>query len=209
MFVSMRTYTGITRIDEVLERGRQGLLPILTAQPGYHAYFFFECDDGTACGVSVFDTEAQSDDAYAKAREWVAGNLKDLAPNPPKIVKGEVTQEATVPKQVGEGDYVTVQTTTGVAPKERTLQAVREKVLPDLMSAPGLRGLYSFRDDTDESRMVAVVFCGTKQDAERVHARAWQLMQERLPDIYPNKPTFAGGKALFVDVASSRAGAAA
>jgi heme-degrading monooxygenase HmoA len=205
MFVSMRTYTGMTRIDEVLARGTRGLVPILTAQPGFRGYFFFACDDGTARGVSVFDTEAQSDAAYATAREWVASNLKDLAPHPPSIVKGEVTQPGAVPREVREGDYAIVQTFTGVAPRARALQAVRERVLPDLMDDPGLRGFYSFRDDTDESRMTSVVFCATQQDAERAGARAWDLMHGRLPDIYPNQPTYTGGKALVARVAPGRA----
>jgi hypothetical protein len=50
-------------------------------------------------------------------------------------------------------------------------------------------------------RMLSIVFCPTQQDAERVLARAWELMHERLPDIYPNRPTYTGGKALVARVA--------
>jgi len=194
MFVPVRIYNGVSDFDEVAKQGRTGLAPRLREQPGFRAYHLVRCDDGSLRSMSCFDTEEQSEAAYGVTRDWVVSNLARLVPNTPTILTGEVTQQGAIPKEDGYGSYVSFQSAKGAAPKSQAVPVSREKIIPEIMKDPGIRGFYPFRDTSDESHLVSVAFFKDQADATRIHDRIWELMRERAPEIYPNKPTWVGGR---------------
>jgi hypothetical protein len=53
-----------------------------------------------------------------------------------------------------------------------------------------MMGLYIFRDEGDITNMAGAAFMASEADAKRLNARTWELMQERMPQTYPNAPVF-------------------
>jgi heme-degrading monooxygenase HmoA len=194
MFVSVRIYNGVSNFDEVAKQGRAGLAPRMREQPGFRAYHLVHCEDGSVRSMSCFDTREQSEAAYAITRDWVTSNLGHLVPTPPTILKGEVTQQGAIPKEDGYDSYLSFQSARGAGPKSQAVPVSRERIVPEIMKDPGIKGFYSFRDASDESHLVSVAFFQDAADAQRVHDRIWELMQERAPEVYPNKPTWVGGR---------------
>jgi len=82
--------------------------------------------------------------------------LGHLLPNPPTILEGEVTQQGAVPKEDGYDSYVSFQSAKGAGPKSQAMPVSREKIVPEIMKDPGIKGFYSFRDTSDESHLVSV-----------------------------------------------------
>ena len=53
MFVVIRRYAAGARASEVARRVGEGLVPILTKLPGFHAYYCFVGEDGRPVSVSI------------------------------------------------------------------------------------------------------------------------------------------------------------
>ncbi len=94
MFVVIRRYAAGARASEVAWRVGEGLVPILTKQPGFRAYYCFVGEDGRPVSVSIVDSRAAAVAANERAREWVAANMADLIPDPPEITMGEMLVDA-------------------------------------------------------------------------------------------------------------------
>jgi hypothetical protein len=63
--------------EEAAELGRNGMLPIFQAQPGFVRYGLALLDDGKVASVSVWETHAEAEAANAMAADWVAANLAE------------------------------------------------------------------------------------------------------------------------------------
>jgi heme-degrading monooxygenase HmoA len=60
--------------QEIVEKSRAGVLPLLKQQPGFLAYGVI-VQDGKIFSMSAWDTEADAKAADDKARGWVAENI--------------------------------------------------------------------------------------------------------------------------------------
>jgi hypothetical protein len=60
--------------QEIVEKSRAGVLPLLKQQPGFVAYGVI-VQDGKIFSMSAWDTEADAKAADDKARGWVAENI--------------------------------------------------------------------------------------------------------------------------------------
>ena len=60
--------------QEIVEKARVGILPILKEQPGFIAYGVI-VQDGTIFSVSAWDSENDAEAADGAARGWVAENI--------------------------------------------------------------------------------------------------------------------------------------
>ena len=76
-------------IDEVMRAGR-GLTWALGQAPGFVAYAVLDTGDGALASVSVFETQAELEDADHIAARWVAEHLATALPHPPHVSTGEV-----------------------------------------------------------------------------------------------------------------------
>lgn len=94
MFVVIRRYAAGARAGEVAQRVGEGLVPVLRKLRGFRAYYAFVGDDGRPVSVSIVENRAAAAAANEHAREWVAGNMRDLVPDPPEVMMGEMLVDA-------------------------------------------------------------------------------------------------------------------
>jgi heme-degrading monooxygenase HmoA len=59
--------------EQLIERARTGLLPILKKSPGFIAYGVIVQDD-QAVSISAWNTESDAQAAAATAKEWIVQN---------------------------------------------------------------------------------------------------------------------------------------
>jgi hypothetical protein len=94
MFVVVRSYpAGGARAEEVARRVGEGLVPVLTALPGFRAYYAF-AEDGRPVSVSVTASRDGAVVANERARAWVAANMADLVSGPANVTMGEMLVDA-------------------------------------------------------------------------------------------------------------------
>jgi hypothetical protein len=63
--------------EELVDRARQGLAPILRNSPGFVFYSVSDVGDGRLVSVSTWETREQAEAAAANSAEWVSENLAD------------------------------------------------------------------------------------------------------------------------------------
>ena len=96
MYVTVRRYEGVTDPSEVGRQVDEGFMPIISAMPGFVAYYFVDAGDGVMISTSVFEHKDAEEQSNWRAGEFVAKNLAPLLPNPPQITAGElVAHKAT------------------------------------------------------------------------------------------------------------------
>jgi hypothetical protein len=69
---------------------RKSLYPLVRKQPGFVSYSLIDAGGGLLTSVSVFNTRKQAEAANGAVRELVQQVFKELPPNPPAVVVGEV-----------------------------------------------------------------------------------------------------------------------
>jgi hypothetical protein len=101
MYATQRRYDGIdqSRIDELTRKVNDGLIPKLSALPGFQGFFMTEAGNGIVKSISFFDTSTQADDSTRVAAEWTQEeHLESLLPNVPKVsVTKVIAHETTAP----------------------------------------------------------------------------------------------------------------
>jgi hypothetical protein len=93
MHATIRRYEAIdqTRINELVKKAEDGLLPRLSESPGFKGYYLIEAGSGVISSVGFFDTEANAEESTRIASDWVREEkLETALPNSPKITSGEV-----------------------------------------------------------------------------------------------------------------------
>ena len=94
MYASIRRYQGQPgQTAETISRVKQGLLPLLTAQPGFTSYAALEAGNDVAVSFSLYESRATADAANQAAASWVKSNLADLV-GPGEVMVGEVLASA-------------------------------------------------------------------------------------------------------------------
>lgn len=76
--------------DELVERARQGLAPILRDSPGFVFYSVTNVGAERFVSVSTWETREQAEAATAKSADWVSENLADSVELEENLV-GEMT----------------------------------------------------------------------------------------------------------------------
>ena len=95
MYVTIRKYPGCKNVKEANRVAMAELLPLLRTIAGFRSYVIVDTGNDTITSIGTFDSKESADNANQQARAWSAGSaLKDLLPNPPEIIVGEVLGEA-------------------------------------------------------------------------------------------------------------------
>jgi heme-degrading monooxygenase HmoA len=76
--------------DELIERPRRGLAPILRDSPGFVFYSTTDVGGRRFVSVSTWQTREQSEAAAAKSAEWVRENMADSVSLEENLI-GEMT----------------------------------------------------------------------------------------------------------------------
>ena len=98
MHVTFNRYEGIdrNRIDDVVKKVDESLMPRLSELPGFGGYYLIEAGNGVLNSIGFFDTQAQSAEFTRVAATWIREEkLESTLPNPPKVTNGEVLVQRT------------------------------------------------------------------------------------------------------------------
>lgn len=93
MHATIRRYDGIdvTRINDVVEKVNDTLVPKLRELPGFAGYYLIEGSSGVLSSLGLFETSEQADESTKLVSKWITDEKLDSAmPNPPKITSGKV-----------------------------------------------------------------------------------------------------------------------
>lgn len=91
MHGSIRRYrVKSNNVDEVINRVRSGLLPLLEKTPGFVAYYTMGPHDGKVTSFTICDNQAAVEQVNRIAVDWVKRTLPDDLSDP-EIIAGELT----------------------------------------------------------------------------------------------------------------------
>ena len=90
MYVAVRRYDGVPDSQKVARLVQEKYVPIISEMPGFVAYYCVHAGDGVMVSTSVFEHKDAEEQSTFRAGEFVAKDLGQLAPNPPKVTAGEV-----------------------------------------------------------------------------------------------------------------------
>jgi len=93
MHVTFNRYEGIdrNRIDDVVKKVDESLMPRLSELPGFGGYYLIEAGNGVLSSIGFYDTAEHADESTRVATNWVREQkLEQALPNAPKITTGEV-----------------------------------------------------------------------------------------------------------------------
>ena len=98
MHATIRRFEGVdmTRMNEVVGKVNETLIPQLRELPGFTGYFLIEADNGIQSSLSLFETREQADESTKVVTKWISDeNFNKAIPNPPKITTGKVVAHST------------------------------------------------------------------------------------------------------------------
>ena len=93
MHATIRRYEGIdvTRINDVVGKVNDTLVPKLRELPGFAGYFLIEGSSGVLSSLGLFETSEQADESGKLATKWINDEQFGSAiPGAPKITSGKV-----------------------------------------------------------------------------------------------------------------------
>jgi len=93
MHATIRRYEGVdaTRINDVVGKVNDTLVPQLRELPGFAGYYLIEGSSGVLSSLGLFETSEQADQSTVLVSKWITDEKLDSAiPKPPKITSGKV-----------------------------------------------------------------------------------------------------------------------
>ena len=77
-------------LDEVVQRVNDTFVPSITTMPGFVDFYLVRLDNDTVSTLSVFETQAEAQEANTFFADWAKRELASLLQGPPEIAVGEV-----------------------------------------------------------------------------------------------------------------------
>jgi heme-degrading monooxygenase HmoA len=178
MHVILSRYAGLApRVGEAAPKVREGFVPLVSGCPGFLGYAALASEQGDIWAVTVWEDAAAAAGSRDRIRGWVRDNLRGIAPEEPTERKaGDAMLHALAePQSGGRGQslYCIVRGYEGV-PDERQIRPIAERVIAEYRKADGFRGVYVVRDPRDASRLTSVLFCDSREHAERMFREVTQ-----------------------------------
>jgi len=93
MHATIRRYEGVdaTRINEVVGKVNETLVPKLRELPGFAGYYLIEGNSGVLSSLGLFETSEQAEQSTKAVSTWITDeNFNSAIPNAPKITSGKV-----------------------------------------------------------------------------------------------------------------------
>ena len=97
MHATIRRYEGVdsTRMDEVVGKVNEKLVPQLRELPGFSGYYLIEASNGVLSSFGLFETSEQAEDSKTLVTKWISDeNFNSVIPNAPKITSGKVVAQS-------------------------------------------------------------------------------------------------------------------
>ena len=76
--------------DEVIQKAREGALPLITGAPGFKAYYMVLGEDNSLTTVSVFEDKAAAEKCNAQVLGWIKQNMGPYVTAPTQAADGRV-----------------------------------------------------------------------------------------------------------------------
>jgi hypothetical protein len=94
MYGSIRRYrVRPDSVDEVMNRVKGSLLPLVEKTPGFVGYYTMGPNDGKVTSFTICESQAAIDQVNRTALDWVRRNLPDELSDP-EVIAGELTTAA-------------------------------------------------------------------------------------------------------------------
>ena len=94
MHASIRSYRFEPGTEsQIIERARDGFVPILSEDPGFVAYYIIDAGDGRVVTLSIFEDKIGADVSNTMAAEWIRVQLSSLITAGPEVTTGRVVVE--------------------------------------------------------------------------------------------------------------------
>ena len=93
MHATIRRYEGVdvTRMNDVVGKVNETLVPKLRELPGFTGYFLIEGSSGVLSSLGLFETSEQAEESTRVFSKWITDqNFNSVLPNAPKITSGKV-----------------------------------------------------------------------------------------------------------------------
>ena len=97
MHATIRRYEGVdaTRINEVVGKVNETLVPKLRELPGFAGYYLIEGNSGVLSSLGLFETSEQAEQSTKVVSTWITDeNFNSAIPNAPKITSGKVVAQS-------------------------------------------------------------------------------------------------------------------
>jgi hypothetical protein len=97
MHATIRRYEGVdtTRMNEVVGKVNETLVPQLRELPGFSGYYLIEAGNGVLISFGLFETSEQADEFKNIVTKWISDeNFNSVIPNAPKITSGKVVAQS-------------------------------------------------------------------------------------------------------------------
>ncbi len=88
--ITVRRYADVTNAQEAAKRVREGFVPLISALPGFIAYYWVDLGHGGMLSVSMFDSLSNAIESGHAAAGWVRANLAAVLIKSPRIEAGKV-----------------------------------------------------------------------------------------------------------------------
>jgi hypothetical protein len=89
LYAAIRTYSIIPQfVVEVMQRFTEGFLPLISQEPGYLAYYAMRLRDNQVSMISIFDTQAGTEESTPLTREWEQQNIAQFVQGVPEVQVG-------------------------------------------------------------------------------------------------------------------------
>ena len=98
MHATIRRYEGVdaTRINEVVGKVNETLVPKLRELPGFAGYYLIEGSTGVLSSLGLFETSEQAEESGKLASKWINDkHFSTVIPNAPKITSGTVVADTS------------------------------------------------------------------------------------------------------------------
>jgi hypothetical protein len=80
----------VNNLDQIIDRARNGFLPLVTHLPGFATYSILDAGKGTLVTLSGFTTPAGATESTRAAATFVKEHLGTLVPDAPEVTSGVV-----------------------------------------------------------------------------------------------------------------------
>ena len=88
--LTVRRYEGVTNPQEASRQVRESFVPVISALPGFAAYYWVDVGSAAMLSISVFDSFTHGVESGQTAALWVRANLAAVLPQNPRIEAGRV-----------------------------------------------------------------------------------------------------------------------
>ena len=78
------------KAEELIRAIKEGAIPVISAVPGFRAYYVIYAPDDTVTAISIFDDFAGAEESNKRGLAWIEERLAPLLTGPASAVAGPV-----------------------------------------------------------------------------------------------------------------------